>query len=765
MLKRLTGQLARWITASPKRALAIAGLLVLVSLPGLFRLSTDYGVRIWFRDTDPLLKVYDSFLQTFGSDDSILMAVHNKDGLFNPQNLADIRDITEKLWKVQDVMKVESLSNFHIVENRDGDIVIEPFLPKSGLLTPAEALKKRDIALRHEQMPGYVVNREGTSALFNIRLRPLFDEQPNHAPILAQIDAIMQPYRTRAAHPLKDYSIGTAKVTETFRAVAEKDLMVMVPIMVLFVGIILSLTLRNFAGVIAVFTVIGCTVMTTMGIAGYLNIHLNNLSGVVPTVLMALCVADAMHIVMSYFQSEKDGLDRAHDSLQRNIKPTFLTSFTTFLGFVSFGNADLVPILDFSYLCAAGTIIAWIFTMLTTMPLMQLFGKDVHQAAPEHGRIGRLFNWIAEFSTTHPKRICAFFLFFTILCAWIGSRNEVNSNPFDYFSSDTELARSNRFIRKSLKGLNGLEFMVDSGSSGGIYDPEFLHKVDAFQAWINSQPYTNRSYSFVDTYKQLNRAFHDGKQEAFATPATREEAADQYLFYTLGIPQELDVTNMVSLDQRYLRVLTLWNIQQSKKSLSETKRIEDKARELGLNATATGMEYLYQGMNDYVVGTYFESIAWSLVLISLLMMVCFRSIQIGIISIIPNIVPIVFGAAMMTIMKKPIDVGTVMVASICYGLAIDDTIHFLSEFFEHRAKGTEIRPALRQVFSHSGLAMLAMTIVLVGGFGVFVFAQFIPNYNFGVLTAIVLSSGALTEFLLFPAFLTLIYGRKPGAQK
>ena len=180
---------------------------------------------------------------------------------------------------------------------------------------------------------------------------------------------------------------------------------------------------------------------------------------------------------------------------------------------------------------------------------------------------------------------------------------------------------------------------------------------------------------------------------------------------------------------------------------------DDEFEELDLNILITGREYLYNGMNDYVVESYFTSIAITIVLITILMMFILKSFVLGLISMLPNLVPLIFGAGSIYLSGKNIDVGIVLVSSICYGIAIDDTIHFLLDYKRKAGSGEKLRDIFKEVLDGTGTALTTTTFVIVISFSVFWFARFIPNYNFGVFSSLILTIALITDFLLLPSLL------------
>jgi uncharacterized protein len=179
----------------------------------------------------------------------------------------------------------------------------------------------------------------------------------------------------------------------------------------------------------------------------------------------------------------------------------------------------------------------------------------------------------------------------------------------------------------------------------------------------------------------------------------------------------------------------------------------------------TGKMALYQNMNGHVVRSFLVSLVLAIGLIGMVMLASFRSLKLGAISAIPNVVPLLFGGGALFLISGRLDMGSVMVASVCLGLAVDNTIHIMTNYNRHVAEGASAPEAIAQLLAHAGPAMATTTVVLVSGFGTLAFGTFIPNVYFGLLTAIILSVGFLTDMVLLPALLLILSDRSATRER
>ena len=206
----------------------------------------------------------------------------------------------------------------------------------------------------------------------------------------------------------------------------------------------------------------------------------------------------------------------------------------------------------------------------------------------------------------------------------------------------------------------------------------------------------------------------------------------------------------MDIKQREIRLSLLWSVQNSKESLERIDEIEEKAKSLSLNSVSTGKPVLFQRMNSYVVDTFATSMGMALGLITLILIVVFKSFKMGLLSLIPNFIPIILGGGLLTLIGTPVDVGCAIVASVTLGIAVDDTIHFLSHYSKLIRSGVGRTEALTEVISGTGVALIVTTMILVSGFGLFMFASLTPNKNFGILSSFVLFLALVCDLVVLP---------------
>ncbi len=756
-MKIFSNKLAKFLVNNPIKLifLSLIGSFILAS--GLKYFDADFSYRIWFRTSDPLIKTYDEFERKFGNDDTVVVLVHSPSGIFDSDSITIIRELTENLWQVPDIIKVDSLTNYQWTHAYQDDIKIEDFIPEEFSFDNID--KRKEIAVNHHVLPDYLINKDATVSLLYAKVKPYPGGAPNDALLINKSKEAIEKIVNKSDH--RFYINGATAINNTFRVVAEEDSQTMVPMVLVVITIFLIIFFKKLVGILIPFAVIFLSLISTLGFSGFIGIKFNNMITMIPIILIAISIADTVHVLVTYFQYRKMGnneKDATLLSFKKNISPTLLTSVSTSIGFLSFSQADLLPLADLGILAAFGTMYAWIITLTLVAPLLVLIPVKVKINVEEKQQMlsekltPKYFDFLFKFRK--PVFIVSLFTFF--LSVYVGFQNEVNSNPYAYFAENVPLRIANEFGLEKMGGVTGPEIIIHSGKSDGIKSVEFLKKVEKFEQWLLSNAEVSKLISIIDIIKSMNMSFNGDQKEFYKIPETDKAIAELLFLYTMSLPQGMDINDRISLDYESMRMTMLWSSQDSLSALANIDKYKKAAKDqFGLDMTLTGKIPIYQGMNDLVVDTFFTSISFAIIGISILLIFAFASIKVGFASMLPNIIPLGFGAAIMTILSKPIDIGTALVTSVCLGIVVDDTVHFLSNYNKYRKQGMSNKEAVKRVITYTGPALFTTSFILMAGFGIMAFSSFIPNVNFGILSAVVLGIALLIDLTFLPAMLLL----------
>jgi predicted RND superfamily exporter protein len=422
-------------------------------------------------------------------------------------------------------------------------------------------------------------------------------------------------------------------------------------------------------------------------------------------------------------------------------------------------TTKLIPIKHLGFLAGTGCIIAWLFTIFFLVPLLKLinfkvppiFEKKANQSS-EHSPEKRAYSFI------HRYRFLIIFIctLASITSIYLAKDITTNADPDSYFGAGATITKANEVVKDYIGGSAGPDLIIKAGGADLVKNPAFLEKLELFNNWLRSLEPVNNTVSILDVIKKMNQVMNGDNKEYYRIPNSRKTVAEYLLFYTMGLPQGMDINNRVSSDFSSTRISLLWTVYDTTTWQIYRDQIKAKAKELGLELVIAGKANLFQDMIDYVVETFLTSIAMALAFVAILLMLVFRSVKIGLISLIPNLLPLTFGAATMAIFEMDLNLGTSLVASVCLGIAVDDTIHFLSNYLKNREAGLSARENIELILRYTGSALIITTLILSSAFGLYIFGEFLPNVNFGILCSVTLMSALIVDLTFLPALLIVI---------
>jgi predicted RND superfamily exporter protein len=519
-----------------------------------------------------------------------------------------------------------------------------------------------------------------------------------------------------------------------------------------FLSLVLYGLFRSIKVVIMAVTIISITNTFVYAIIGLLGFQIENMLSIVPLITLTICLADIVHIYMTY-QKEMNlnsgKLASIKTSIKDNFVPTFLTSLTTGVGFFSLFNSKLVPVSNMGIMSGIGVFIAWILS-ISLFPVFLSFTKESKYKKSKI-LIKADFKKLVVFSKKYQGIVLGLFFMMTIIGTYIGTQNKINTDPITFFKEGTQIRKATDFIISKVGAVTGPEIIIHSGYREGVLEPEFLKKVDSFGAWLKENKYTDRTISIVDLGKEIYKKLNNDDPKFYKIPDSKKELIDLIFDNRDALKGTMNLNSRVSNDFESIRFSLLWSLTETRSSLDRLDIITKKAKEMGLSMNITGKNALYLKMNDHVVNTFFTSIGAAIISISILMVILFKSFKFGFIAMLPNLVPLSFIMGIMTVSGIYIDIGTALVCSVCLGIAVDDTIHFMINYYRERKKGLSIEDSLESVLNHTGKALMVTSFILVIGFGFFMLSQFIPNIKFGFLCSLTLLIALVTDFVLLPA--------------
>lgn len=726
---------------------------------GMPRLAFDTNYRAFFSDENPELAAFETFQATYTKNDNFLIVVRPADGnVFSQTTLAAVEEITEAGWQVPYAIRVDSITNFQHTWADGDNLIVEDLVRDAHALSDTELSERSAVALNEPLLRNQLITEDASVTAINIVLQYPEESAMEVPEAVAVVRALRD--RIEADYPDIDIALsGVSMMNNAFMESGMGDMAKLIPLMYLVLLAIMMVAIRSVSGTVATLFLILFSSIVSMGSAGFLAIGLTPVSASAPTIVLTLAIADSIHILMSMRQRMRDGLpkrDAIVDAVRINFLAVTITSLTTIIGFMALNLSDSPPFGHLGTMTAIGIAAAWLLSITFLPAIVSVLPM---KAAPRKAdgkdataRMGQL----AGFVTRHSRGVLIASSAASAALIALIPTIEFNDQWVNYFSPSLEVRQDNDTALEYF-GLYPIEFSVPADGAGGVSDPVYLERLDAFASWARQQDGVTHVYSITDIMRRLNRNMHEDDPAYFRIPEDRSLAAQYLLLYELSLPYGLDLNDRINIDKSATRMtVTLDNV-----TTRETKDFLDAAEAWlaentpdYMHTSATGAQVMFAYVAERNVNSMISGNIIAILAIGLVMVMALRSFRLGLLSLIPNTLPILTTFGTWALLVGTVGFSVAAVGAVSLGIVVDDTVHFLTKYRRARMeRGASTAEAIRYAFETVGMAVVINTIILAAGFAVLAMSTFKLNADMGLLTALAIVFALVLDFLLLPALL------------
>jgi hypothetical protein len=749
-----------WIVNHPWLVILISLLVVVPAVYSIIqnmKFTTDY--RVFFSADNPQLLAFDELEKVYTKNDNVMLIVTPKDGnVFTPETLSFIQKLTDEAWQTPYSIRVDSISNFQHTEAQGDDLMVGDLVPKDQELESSTVAKIRDIAVNEPLLVNRIVSPEGHVTGVNVTVQlPGVDDTKEVPEVTAFARELEQ--RMEAQYPNIDIRLsGQVLMNNAFSEASQNDMRTLVMLSFVLMLVTLAILIKSVSGTVATFFVIIFSIIMALGIGLFIGFPITPPSAATPIIVLTIAIANAVHILVTFLQKMRTGMakkDSMVESLRINMQPVFLASATTAIGFLSMNFSEVPPFVHLGNMVAFGVISSFFFSvfllpaMVTHLPI---------RAKPKpNSKSHTAMTILGEFVVQRRKTLMWGMLTLIVLLVAFIPRNELNDIFIHYFDDSIQFRQDADYFVDNLSGLYLIDYSLEASEPGGISEPKFLQDVEKFTQWYRQQPETIHVNSITDTMKRLNKNMHGDAAEWYRIPQERDLAAQYLLLYEMSLPYGLDLNNQINIDKSATRfTVSLKTI-----STNQLLELEQRAQKwLDENTTSfkqdqgSGSSIMFAHIGKRNIKTMLMGTTLALVMISMILIVALRSIKIGLVSLLPNLVPAAMGFGLWGLLVGEVGLSLSVVAGMTLGIVVDDTVHFLSKYLRARRESHLSAPdAVRYAFTTVGMALLTTSIVLVVGFLVLSQSSFQLNSGMGLLTSIVIAFALMADFLFLPPLL------------
>ena len=715
------------------------------------RIQIDMSTDRLLPEDDEGRGFYEHVKKAFGSDETMVVAVSGED-VFTHDSLARIQRIADRLARIDGVHHVVAITNVANIRGSEDGIDVRPFVHEIPT-DPAELAELRRQALANPIYSGNLISADGRTAAIVVQFLNFKDSD-----FLAKgIDGEIRDIAHEEAGDAQVWVTGGPHLKVAQISYLLGDAARSMPLIVLALALVLALSFRTVRGVVLPLLAVIVALIWTLGAMAWTGRALTVVTFLVPPTLLIIGVAYSVHIVADYYETLREDREASSPkAVEHTLSVVWLavllTGLTTAAGFFSNVISPITAIREFGWLAVAGVGFTLVVALTLTPALLSVLGRPrrlaVSDEASAHGRLARAFEWIADFNLRNKRAIFSFWIAVAVLSCIAATQLVVANDGLRFLPERSEQRLDFEAVNQSLDGANGFQIVVEAKGDATFKEPENLRALESLQTWLKDQPEIGGTTGLVDFVKLLNRAFHADDPAALAVPDT-ERLAGPLLF--LGASDELE--GYVDARYQLTNIQVRMTIYDSELISELVDRIETRLADLppGLRGRVTGNTILMNGVVNSLISSEIQTLFGSLVLIYGILCLTFLSMRIGLVALLPNVIPVAvyFGALGLT--GITLNFATSIIAPMALGVAIDDTMHYFLRFNDEAKRLANEKQATINVLRSVGRPVIYSTLSLVIGFLMLSWSDLLSYRQVGGMGAFTLGFSLLVEMTLTPA--------------
>jgi len=738
--------------------------IILVTLPmGYFFMQKKYfnSVEVYFEKDNKALLEYQKFQENYGNDE-LAVIVFKVDNIFTNKNINLIRTISKILNDDNGVQRVFSLTESEEAKGAGDTIRFLKIIPDKEL-TKQELLKIKNRFLSDNLYVNSLISKDSKTTAITFEI----EKQENNEKKSIVLNNIRNKINKAVGKKVKLMFSGQPYLEVEINNLSHNDNNKFTPYILIIIILIVTVILRNFSLAILTVSNLLIVLLWAVGFFTLTGETINMATTIIAPVLLAISIADAIHL-LAHFQkllAKHDG-ESYKEMVAKSIKavwfPALFTSLTTAVGFFSFILSSIRPVKIVGIFTSIGVAFAFFLTITFLPAAIILFKDKIKLKKEEDGKnhwidegVGNFLDKIANFTVTKFKTIVAIFIIITLVAIIGIFKIKFQTNFATYLPKDSKIRQDIDFIDKNVGGTIPFILLIKAKDKAHDFThPESIKKIAEIQKHLlTALNQFSNSFTIADYLREINKAFNNDNPKFYKLPKTKETITD---YYEVGDSEVMDRVIAPDYMETRLSFNSHWGSNEEAEK-NNTFIMNYLKKKLGKNFTftRTGLSPLYLTMGDNLKSSQIKSFGFAFVIIFIMMLIITGNIKFGIISIIPNIFPIFLTLGIMGWLNIPLDISTIMIASVVIGIAVDDTIHFTVWFKRNIKNKLNTSEAILKTFKDVGKPIVLTSVVLFLGFFILIFGSIKPTKSFGVLTAFSMLFALIGDIFIYPALLML----------
>lgn len=808
-------------------------LMVLVGAIGLGvgvaakNIEVDNSLDVWFVQGDPALEAYDRYKQSFGNDETIVVAIVDPQGVYRPSTLERIRKASDEIDALPGVRRVTSITKGLHVHGVDRGLMIEKLLG-DGPVTEAEAAAVKERVAMNPSFRGVIVTDSDTITLLLVDPKHSENFEKERASLIDRVTGIAKRELAAGDSGLELHFGGIGVVYEGLNKASIRDSGIFITLSYLVIFIGLWVMFRRIVWVLVGAGIVTLANIATLGVAGLAGRDMNMVTAVLPTLIMTIGILDLVHLIDGFEQGAARGQGQTRrqlvvGSLSVVAVTCVFNSVTDVFGFLALTSAKMSAVRDLGWLAAVGLGFLALCVLVFGVPAIAKWGGS-GRAAVINDKSWLRKVVLALYGVARDRRgiVFAVTLGLVGLSAAGIARLDVDTYTIGFLSEDDPVRRDHHAIEQQFGPYIPLEMTVRTSADGcappseasqepatvvappaaepstveaeqtivmgeddlgdgdivapaapepepdaalatGLKDPDVLARLDRLERRFEADPRVARTTGLPEVVKRVNQIMNEERPEAYAVPEKPGIIAEELFNYGLEADGRDHLDDLVTPNYECTHVTSRTGLPTARGIQSIVQDLHAGGQEaMGGTAEVEPAGYLplYVRIIQHITDAQVRSFTISLFLVTLVMMLLLRSVRLGAIAMVPNLLPAAMTLGLMGWVGIRLDVATVLIAAIAIGISVNDTSHIMFRF-RHELARTPGDPedAVRRMVVHTGRAVVASSIILIAGFGVLLFASVKSVSYFGLLSSMTIMSALLADLIITPALL-LTFARR-----
>ncbi len=741
--------------------LIVFALFSAAAVYGCFNLKFTFDFSQFFPRGDDDLAFFLEFIEEFEGDDNfLLVALERENGVFDSTFLENAHDFALKARDLDYIEGVQSLTTFAYPLKTPFAVTTIPAIHRND---PSRYQADSLRIMQDERFVNTLINERGTALVVLLKTESLINltgegDGPSSIDkskaLMAGVEDLMANYDFEDYHYL-----GSAFFQKEMVDMQVREVAVSAVISGILVFFIMFLLFRRPLGILVSLVSIGLGLLLFLGLLGLLGRELNAIAALYPVLMIIVGTSDVIHIMSKYIDELRAGKDK-ETAIKITIREigmaTLLTSLTTAVGFATLLTSRINPIRDFGINAALGVMVAYVTVIFFTTALLSYLSVDqIVKIGRQQAFWDRLLERAYQFTKTSPGKIKIGAAFFAVFCALGISMITTNNRIESALPRGKKITEDFLFFEKELAGFRPFEMAVTAKDSAQITDFDVMTEIGRIEDYVKQFDAVRSTASVTAIYRSINQMFNNNRPDAYELPPDERTYA-KYQRLARQVPA-LSLNILMSKDGKKARITSRLNdlgADSTQAFLARTDAWVNANIDTSLvEVRSTGTGVIIDKNSEYIRENLLQGLGLAILIVCVLMMLLFRNWKMLIVSLVPNVLPLLFAGATLGYLGIELEAGVSIVFAIIFGIAVDDTIHFLAKYKLARDRGMSIDDAIHVTFKEAGKAIVLTSIVLFFGFLVMLFSIHPPSVTIGLLISLTLASAVLSDLMLIPLML------------